>query len=635
VHVKLFCAGAPFLAASLIVLCGVDTRAQSPPITLAVDASQAPQQVLHTRMVMPVVPGPLTLHYAKWIPGEHGPFGPISRVAGLKFTANGRTIPWRRDLLDPFAFHLNVPEGAGSIEAAFDFIEPAAGDFSAGASATTKLVVVNWNQNLLYPAGVHPSELAYQPVLRLPRGWKFGTALPVKRTEGDEITFNPVTLERLVDSPVLAGQYYRVVDVTPTGEPVHHEIDIAADSEVALEMPPGTRKGFTDLVAQTGRLFGARHYREYHFLLTLSDHVAHFGLEHHDSDDSRVSERLLLTPDGRRRIAGLLCHEFVHSWNGKFRRPADLATPDYETPMRTDLLWVYEGLTNYLGNLLAARSGLWTAEQYREYLATTAAELGPGRPGRTWRPLQDTADAVPVDSFAPPWLNWSRGYDYYPEGDLLWLEVAMMVHNQSNGHHNFEDFCRRFYGGPNNGPELKPYTFEDLVSELNQLAAYDWAGFLRGRLESTSPGAPIGGIAAGGWKVEYSDKPPVNADDVAAAPGVNATYSIGLSLAADGTVQDSLATGLAYQAGISPGMKVMAVNDRAFTPDLLREVLSASKTARQQIRLLVLYDDYYKTSTIEYEGGERYPHLARAEGKLDLIDALVQPLAAPEPSPTR
>jgi predicted metalloprotease with PDZ domain len=604
-------------------------RAQSPPaVALMLDATQAPEKILHTRMVMPVKPGPLTLYYPKWIPGMHEPSGPVGSVAGLKFMANGKVIPWRRDLLDVFTFHLQVPQGAQSLEASFDYVEPGGGGFGFGGSASDKLVIVSWNQNVLYPAGVPPAEIAYKPTLRLPEGWKFGTALPQESVAGNEITFKPVALDRLVDSPVIAGEYYRAVDVTPPGEPIHHEIDMVADSAAALEMSPELQKDFTNLVAETGKLFGARHYRDYHFLLTLSNHVAHFGLEHHESNDSRTEERSLVTPQGKREVGGLLSHEFVHSWNGKFRRPADLSTPDFEAPMKTDLLWVYEGFTDFLGNLLATRSGLWTPEQYREDLASTAAELGPGRPGRTWRPLQDTADAVGGLAFGRgDWTDWRRGTDYYPEGDLLWLEVSMLIHDQSYGQKSLEDFCRLFYGGPNNGPELKPYTFQELVGSLSQVVPYDWASFFQERLTSTSPEAPVDGIQAGGWKVEYSEKPPEDAGRGPFGEGVSAAYSIGLRLGNDGTVQDSIVGGLAYKAGITSGMRVVAVNDRAFTPDLLGDALKAGKDGSQPIRLLVLDDDYYKTCTIDYHGGERYPHLGRQEGSPDLLDELAKPLA--------
>jgi len=618
----------PILFLELLVLGVASLFAQSSVlIKLTVDATQAPEKILHTRMVMPVKPGPLTLYYPKWIPGEHMPSGPVGNVAGLTFSANGKTIPWRRDLLDVYSFHLDVPSGVERLDVAFDYIEPSSGSFGMGDSTTDKLVVISWNQNLLYPAGTAAEKIIFKPTLRLPSGWKFGTPLPLENAAGDEATFKAVALDRLVDSPVIAGEYYRAVDVTPANEPVHHEIDLVADSAAAIEMTPEMQKGFTSMVAETGKLFGARHYREYHFLLTLSDHVAHFGLEHNECNDSRAGERSLLTPEGRREVAGLLGHEFVHSWNGKFRRPADLSTPDFEAPMQTDLLWVYEGLTSYLGPLLAARGGLWNPEQYREDLATTAAEVGCGRPGRTWRPLQDTADAVPGQSYGRGgWTNWRRGVDYYPEGDLIWLEVATLIHDQTHGRKSFEDFAQAFYGGPNQGPEVQPYTFDDLVQALQGVAPYDWAGFFHDRLTAISPEAPVGGIEAGGWKVDYTDKPPESRGGGRFGGGMNALYSLGLRIGADGAVQDSLVGGPAYLAGITPGMRVVAINDRAYTQDLLRDALKASSKVDQPICFLVLNDDYYKTCPVNYHGGERYPHLVRVEGKPDLLDDIAKPL---------
>ncbi|HMD86704.1 MAG TPA: M61 family peptidase [Terriglobia bacterium] len=613
----------PMLLLELVVLGLACALAQSSvTINLTVDASQAPEKILRTRMVMPVKPGPLTLYYPKWIPGEHEPAGPVGNVAGLTFSANGKTLPWRRDLLDAFTFHLDVPSGVERLDVAFDFIQ------SSNDSATDKLVVVAWNPDVLYPAGIPAEKIIFNPTLRLPEGWKFGTPLPVLNAASDEVTFQPVSLDRLVDSPVIAGEYYRAVDVTPANEPVHHEIDLVADSAAALEMSPEMQKGFTNMVAETAKVFGARHYRDYHFLLTLSDHVAHFGLEHNECNDSRSGERSLLTADGRRGVAGLLGHEFVHSWNGKFRRPADLSTPDYEAPMKTDLLWVYEGLTSYLGPLLAARSGLWNPEQYREDLATTAADMGPGRPGRTWRPLQDTADAIAGESFGAfgraGWGNWRRGADYYPEGDLLWLEVATLIHDQTHGQKSFEDFCQAFYGGPNQGPEVKPYTLDDLVRALQAVAPYDWAGYFHDRLTSTSPEAPVGGIVAGGWKIDYTDKPPESHGGGRFGGGVNALYSLGLRIGSDGAVQDSLVGGPAYLAGITQGMRIVAINDRAYTPDLLRDALKAGTKNDQPIRFLVVNEDYYKTCPVNYHGGERYPHLVRMEGKPDLLDDIAK-----------
>ncbi len=588
-------------------------------ISLAVDATQTPQKILHVHEVIPVKPGPLTLYYPKWIPGEHGPDGPIANLTGLKFEADGKTIPWQRDLLDVFTFHVDVPAGATHLDARYDFIEP------DGNSATDKLMILEWNEAILYPAATPSAQLIYEATLVMPDGWKFGTALPVASQSGNQVSFKPISLDLLVDSPVITGEYYRAIDLTPPGEPIHHEIDMVADSEAALAMSPQIQKAMTNLVAESGKLFGARHYRDYHFLFTLSDHVAHFGLEHHESNDSRLPERALLLPTAGMSFGGLLAHEFVHSWNGKFRRPADLTTPEFETPMKTDLLWGYEGLTDYLGPMLAARSGLWTPEQYHEYLAAIAAMLGPGRPGRTWRPLLDTAIGEPIPGFARGWINWRRGTDYYDEGDLVWLEVATIIHRETNGQKSIDDFCQAFHGGPNNGPEVKTYTFDELVSTLNSIAPYDWAGFFRERLDSTSPNAPVGGIENGGWKVVYSGEPSKLAGR-RGNPGD--VYSIGLQLGEDGTVADSIVGSPAYQAGVTSGMKVIGVNGRLYTHDRLEDAIKAAQETSKPIVLLVVVDDYFQTSTINYHGGGRYPHLERDTAKPDYLDDLIKPRAA-------
>ncbi len=636
----------PLVLIEFLILGVLPALAQSGTINLMVDASKTPEKIIHTRMSIPVKPGPATLYYPKWIPGEHEPSGPVGNVVNLKFSAGEKTIPWRRDLLDVFTFHIDVPAGASELEVSFDYIEPSNGMFSGGGSATDKLLVLSWNQNVIYPSWTRAENTILKPTLKLPSGWKYGTPLPVDSESGDEITFKPVSLDRLVDSPVIAGEFYRAVDITPAGEPIHHELDVVGDSAAAIDVSPEVQKGMTNMVAEAGKVFGARHYRDYHFLLTLSDHVAHFGLEHNECDDSRVNERALLTPEGRRSVAGLLGHEYVHSWNGKFRRPADLAVPYYEVAMKTDLLWVYEGLTSYLGPLLAVRSGMWTPEQYRDdpgnrdSLATIVAMLGPGRPGRMWRPLQDTADAVPGEAFygAGGWADLRRGVDYYEEGDLIWLEVATIIHDETHGAKSFEDFCHAFYGGPNRGPEVKPYTFDELVAALKAVAPYDWAGFFHERLTSTSPDPPTGGIERGGWKFEMSDRPPGPRGGAGGGGGggggggrfgggANLVYSIGLRLSSDGTVQESLYGGPAYQAGIVPGMRVMAVNDRVYTTDVLNDAIKGATQNNQDIRFLVVNDDYFRAVSVSYHGGQKYPHLVRVDGKPDLLDEIVKPLA--------
>jgi predicted metalloprotease with PDZ domain len=595
--------------------------AQSGQISLTVDATLASEKIVHTRESIPVKPGPFTLYYPKWIPGEHGPDGPIGNLTGLKFKAGGRTISWQRDLLDNFTFHVNVPAGADHLDVAFDYLEPSSGGFAtSAASATDKLLVIEWNQNVLYPAGPRANQIIFKPTLILPDGWKFGTPQHVEGQSGNEISFAAVALDRLVDSPVITGQYYRAIDITPPGEPIHHEIDIVADSEAALDMNPEVQKGMTNLVAEAGKLFGTRHYHEYRFLLTLSDHVAHFGLEHHECNDSRLPERVLLSPNAGLSLGGLLAHEYAHSWSGKFRRPADLATPDYEVPMKTDLLWDYEGFTEFAGPLLAARSGIWTPEQYHDNLANISASLGPGRPGRTWRPLLDTAIGQGL-GFSRGWPNWRRGADYYDEGDLLWLEVATIIYQQSHGQKAIEDFTQLFYGGPNNGPEVRTYTFDDVVRALNSVVPYDWVSFLDNRLASTSPNPPLGGIENAGWKFLLNDVAP-KGQQRRGGPGDQ--YSIGLQIGEDGNVGDSIVGGPAFNAGITSGMKIVGVNGRVYTHDLLEDAIKAAKNSSQPITLLVVVDDYYKTCNVDYHGGSRYPHLVRDENKPDYLDELTK-----------
>jgi predicted metalloprotease with PDZ domain len=601
---------------ALLTLAPAFARAAE-TIQVTIDATKTQQKFLRCHLEMPVRPGTLTLYYPKWIPGEHGPTGPIADLAGLKFEGGGKTIPWKRDLLDVYTFHLEIPQGVSQLDATYDYLEP------EGESATDKLTILEWNAVLLYPAGTQAQQLTYEPTLLLPEGWKFGTSLPIESTTANKIAFKPISLDMLVDSPVIAGEFYRAIDITPTGEPIHHELDLLADSEAALAISPELQKGMTNLVAESGKLFGARHYRDYHFLLTLSDHVAHFGLEHHESNDSRLPERVLLGPDAGYLVGGLLPHEFVHSWNGKFRRPADLTVPYYEQPMETDLLWGYEGLTDYLGPMLAARSGIWSEDQYHDYMASVAASLGPGRPGRTWRTLLDTAVGEPGLAFGHDgWFNWRRGVDYYDEGNLMWLEVATIIHRETDGKKSIDDFTQAFHGGTNNGPEVKTYNFDQLVSSLNSIAPFDWATFFHNHLNSTAPEAPLSGIENGGWKLIFNDKPLKLAGRRGAFDQI---YTIGLQVKNDGVINDAIVGGPAFDAGISSGMKVMAVNDRVYTPDVLADAIKAAKDTTQPISLLVLSDEYFRTFHVNYHGGERIPHLERVEQKPDYLDQLIKP----------
>jgi predicted metalloprotease with PDZ domain len=421
---------------------------------------------------------------------------------------------------------------------------------------------------------------------------------------------------------VITGEFLKVVPLAPDPPT---EMDIAADSAAALEPPQEVWDHYKSLVEQAQKLFGAHHYRDYHFLYTLSDHVAHFGLEHHESDDSRVDERALVDDTSRKLSAGLLPHEYAHSWNGKYRRPADLATPDYQQPMRDDLLWVYEGLTNYLGFVLTARSGLLSPNQDRDDLALTAAQLD-HLPGRQWRNLQDTADAAPQLYFTPQaWYSWRRGTDFYNEDTLNWLWVDVIIRQQSNGKKSIDDFCHLFHGAPSTGPALKTYTFDDVVNALNQIVSYDWRGFWTERLTNHGPGAPLGGIEGSGWKLIYDENP---SEMLSSSAGmyhfVPAGFSIGLNLRDDGGIADTIEGESAAKAGIGPGMKVVAVNGRRFSAEILRDAIKAAKSSTTPIELLVENADYYKTYKLHYHGGETYPHLVRDESKPDLLSDILK-----------
>jgi predicted metalloprotease with PDZ domain len=596
----------------------------NPTVTLSVDATSAPRKIFHATLHFPATSGDLTLYYPKWIPGEHAPDGPVIDLAGLKFFANGKPLKWRRDLLDGFTIHVEVPAGVSEVEGQLDFLSPATyeGGFSAGSSATDKLAIISWNQVLLYPKGYKADDINFSVSLKIPEGWKFGTPLPIASQSGNEIHFAPAPLTTLVDSPVIAGEFLKVV---PLAQDPPTEMDIAADSAADLDAPQSVWDTYKSLVDQAQKLFGAHHYHDYHFLYTLSDHVAHFGLEHHESDDSRVDERSLVDETGRKLAAGLLPHEYVHSWNGKYRRPYDLATPDYQQPMQDDLLWVYEGLTNYLGFVLTARSGLLSVDLDRDDLAITAATLD-HLPGRTWRNLQDTADDAPILYFAPrAWESWRRSTDFYDEDTLNWLWVDVIIRQQSKGAKSIDDFCHLFHGAPSTGPALKTYTFDDVVNALNQVVPYDWRGFWTERLTNHGPGAPLGGIEGSGWKLVYDETPSeMLSSEAGSYHFVPAALALGLDLRDDGGVADTIEGEIAAKAGIGPGMKVIAVNGRHYSSDVLRDAVKAAKNSSATIDLLVENDEYYNTYKLDYHEGEKYPHLVRDESKPDLLSDILK-----------
>ena len=601
-------------------------------VQLRVDATDAQQRLFHVQMTLPARPGPMTLLYPEWIPGEHGPTGPIANLVGLKIQAGSQTIRWKRNSVNLYAFDLDVPAGASSLEVAFDFISPPeSGGFTSGSSATSELAVLNWNQLLLYPQGADADSFQLQTSLRVPSSWKYGTALPIRRESGNQVEFQPASLTTLIDSPLSMGAHYRTIDLG-TEEGAAHYLHIAADSDRALEISPELVSRHQTLVKETGALFGSRHYRSYHFLYTLSDHVAHFGLEHHESSDDRVDERTLIDPEKQIRTAALLPHEFVHSWNGKYRRPYGLISGGkdggYETPMQGDLLWVYEGLTSYLGEVLTPRSGLWSAQEFRDSLAMDAAALDT-KTGRAWRPLEDTAVSAQIlYGSGGDYANYRRGVDFYPEGALIWLEADVLIRQLSRGSKSLDDFCRAFHGGPGGAPALKEYNFNDLVSALNAVQAYDWASFFNQRLRSTGPGAPLGGIVGSGWKLVYNAERSElwkAAED--ANKLVDLSYSLGLKVREDGSISDVVVGGPAQKAGVSPSVKLIAVNNRQFTPTILREATAKTLSDDKPIELLIKTGEYYEVHRVSYRGGERYPHLERDAAAPDLLSQIISPAA--------
>ncbi len=613
-------------------------HAQSAPITLAVDLTDAPRRILHAVETIPAHPGPLTLVYPKWIPGEHAPDGPIENQAGFAITTqSGERVRWERDPLDMFTYHLTVPAGATALSVKMDFLATAAAaGFSAGASTSANLALLSWNELLVYPAGMKSADVMVAPAVSIPAGWHLGTALEATTDNqpgrNGQTLFKPVSLEQLVDSPVLAGRWFKEIPLAPEITPKHF-LDLAGDGPEDIAINQEHLDDFQKLIRETGALYKSRHYGSYHFLVTLSDQVAHFGLEHHQSSDDRVGEKTF-TDDSLFILDGdLLPHEFTHSWNGKYRRPAGLATANYQEPMQGDLLWVYEGLTEYLGDVLAARSGIWNGPIFRDRLATIWGEYNDARPGRTWRDLQDTATAAQFLYFVGgPYDNWRRATDYYDEGELLWMEVDCTLRAKSNGAKSINDFVAAFHGlGGNTGPKVVPYSFDDIATALNGIVPNDWAAFLRTRLDSNDLHVPetTGLEQLSGYKLVYSDRPNYWSQlTESEAGGLNARFSLGLAVDDSGKIGDVIVDSPAYKAGLAPGFTLVAVNGRAFTPALLRAALQAGKGSGPALDLIVANTGYYKVLHIDYHGGERYPDLERVANTPARLDDILKPMTA-------
>lgn len=594
-------------------------------IQLAVDATDLSRRVYQVRERIPVQAGLLKLWYPQWIPGNHAPTGPINQFAGLIISGNGQRIAWRRDPLDMYAFELEIPAGVTAIDIEFQWLSPTASD-QGRVAMTTELMSVQWSRLLLYPAGFDARRIRFAPSLRLPPGWRFGSALEAAGSEGDLHRFQPLALVDLVDSPVYAGRHFKRYDLDPGAKvPVH--LDVVADAPELLEAKPEILEAHRALVRQADRLFGTRPFAHYDFLLALSDQFSGIGLEHHQSSENGTFPGYL-TGEAPFSDNYLLPHEYTHSWNGKFMRPAKLWTPHYNTPMRNDLLWVYEGQTEFWAWVLAARAGLYTPQQAREVLAATAATFE-HRAGRDWRDLQDTVYQGIVDFNDAPqaWESWQRGYDFYDEGILVWLDVDTRLDELSKGKRSLDDFARGFFGGYAGKVEARRYGFDEVINALGQVQAHDWTAYLRERIDSHGPGAPLDGLARAGWKLVYTDTPNLAIVDAAGEGEYDDfRFSLGLSIASDeGKVSEVLWNGPAYRAGIARDMQVVAVNDIAYKAQRLQRAITAAKSGKQAIELLLRQGESYRSVRIDYRDGLRYPHLERIEGTADGLQRLLAP----------
>jgi len=615
-------------------------------LTLKVDLTDLDRRVFTVRESIPVKPGPLTLLYPEWLPGNHAPRGPIDALAGLTLMAADHRIEWTRDAVNVYAFHLDVPAGANRLDVQFQFASPFLHE-QGRTVVTPDIVGLQWNTVVLYPAGYYSSRISMLPSVVLPAGWAFASALDVDSRGGNQVSFRPTTLEMLVDSPLFAGHYFRSVDLDPgAAVPVH--LNMVADSPESLEIKGPELVAHRKLVQEAYALFGGPHYDHYEFLLALSDHFGEIGLEHHRSSENRRPPGYFTDWDKSGALRDLLPHEFSHSWNGKFRRPEGLATPDFNTPMRDSLLWVYEGLTNYLGYVLSARSGLWSADMGRQAWASVAASMDRDRPGRAWRDLEDTTEQPIITARRPlSWLSWQRTEDYYTEGQLLWLDVDTRIRELTADKRSLDDFIRAFYGPAVRVPQertqgttavsanslpkvtLGPvtYTFADVVQALNAVARYDWESYFRQRLYEHASGAPLEGLTRGGWKLVYTGTPSEYTKSSEEQRKVlDFLYSLGFDISAQNAQLTEVRWGSpAYAAGLTIGTTLIAVDGREYAPERLTNAIVMAGTTRRPIELLVKNLDRYRTVSINYTEGLQYPQLQRLERTKDRLDAIMKP----------
>jgi predicted metalloprotease with PDZ domain len=602
---------------------------QRAPIEITANLSDAPRRLFHAELDLPVKEGPLDLITPQWIPGEHRPTGPANDITGVVFTANGKTLAWRRDDVNMYEFHVTIPAGVTTLHAHLDCI--------VTSRVSAKMAVLEWEKLLLYPAHVPVRDIPIQPSVKVPAGWGIGTALrPVSvglhpvLAAGGTVRFAETNVEQLEDSPVITGEYFHEYELAPEITPKHY-IDVVADYAEDANLRPGLLAELSNLVREASALYASHHYREYHFLLTLSDVAGEEGLEHGQSSDNGVEEKGFADAAHQLSNADLLPHEFTHSWNGKYRRPAGLYQPDFATPQQGALLWVYEGMTQYLGYVLAARSGLETPAQFRDVFALVAAEME-YTPGRDWRSTEDTAVSSSILRHDDPaWSNWRRGQDYYFEGALLWLDADTLIRKMTDNKKSLADFEKIFLGqGGNTGPLIVTYNFDELVKDLNEVAPYDWASFLRDRVYKINEHADVAGIERGGYKLTFADQPSATEKTLEKVEdrlrgGMEFWYSVGLRLGPHGRIKDVRWGGPGDEAKLAPRERIIAVDGRIYSREAMHEAIRAAKDSKQPIRLIVQADEYVQTAEIEYHRGEQYPVLARVNGTPDYLDDIAQP----------
>ena len=618
---------------------GARAGAQSaePTLHVAVDATRAAQRIYHVTETMPAPAGPFTFVYPKWIPGYHGPVGPIEEVVSLHARSGGNELTWRRDLVDFYAVHTTVPAGASQLEVSFDVVAAPSHDGQIAPVGSSQIALVEYSNLLVYPQGATAEGTRVDASLTLPPGWTFGTALPVGSQAGATVTFAPASLYTLVDSPIISGAHERAFALGDG-----HELDIASDSVAGTELTPKFLTGMKHLVREGPALYGGKHYRDYHFLLTLSDTIDPEGIEHHESSDNRASELYGAKDDAYEVFADLLPHEYSHSWNGKYRRPRDLATADYQAPELTDLLWVYEGLNQYNGEKLSTRARLNSYAIQLDELAQAAAQMDT-ESGRTWRPIRDTADGAPFLYESPGEFHGIRrgAGDFYTEGDLIWLDADVTIRRLTHGAKSLDDFCKLWGDGSDTTsvPRVRPYDRADVIALMTRVVAYDWDAFFKKRIDEVSTHAPLGGIEDGGYSLVYTDKPSTLTKGQAEQDkdAFDARYSIGTVLSGDGTVRDVLTTSPAFAAGIVPGSKLVAVDGKKYDADALQRALRDHKGRTEPLRLIVSNGDTFTVVDVDARAGLRYPHLVRKTGTDDVLAKIYAPktfVAAPEAAET-